>query len=67
MKHSQMLRLSLDELKQLKLPPTETACVQMVLIVQNFLRSDWRNMAETPFENWTVKDICAALKIKVAA
>lgn len=58
---------ALDELKSLKLPPTETACVQMVLIVQDFPKRDWRGMSNKPFEKWTVIDMCNALKIKVAA
>jgi hypothetical protein len=67
MKTTTQMTVALDELKALKLPPTETACVQMVLIVQDFIKRDWQGMSIKPFEEWTVVDVCNALKIKVAA
>jgi hypothetical protein len=56
---------ALEELKAMGLSPTETAVVQIYLAVQNFVRSDASREVNTRFEDWSLTDICRAMKIKV--
>lgn len=56
---------SLAELKEMALSPTDTAAVQLYLIVQNFVRSEAARGINSRFEDWSVAEICRVMKIKV--
>lgn len=56
---------AVDEVAGLGLPPVDKALVQTVLIVQDLLRSEWHARPNAPFEEWTVGEICRAMKIQV--
>lgn len=57
---------ALEELKAMGLSPTETAAVQLYLIVQGFVRSEASRAVNSRFEDWSVTDICRVMKIKVS-
>lgn len=62
-KSPEMLQ-ALAELKTFDLPPTQVVLVQLMLGVQEFMRTQ-PSLAGKDFRDWTLADICLALQFEM--
>lgn len=64
MTDKQKMEIALSELKGMGLSPTDTLNVQILLGMQQFFRSLDTSEVNAPFVDWTLTDMCRALKVK---
>lgn len=57
---------ALSEVNDMSLSATDKLNVQILLGMQQFIRSLDASAVNAPFVDWTLTDICRALKVKIS-
>jgi hypothetical protein len=59
------MKAALEEIKAMRLSPTDTLNLQIMLGLQKFIRTADTSGVNTPFVDWSLTDMCRAMKIQV--